>query len=149
MIFVVIDKETGKEADPYDIALHEAWAKDLMYCDMEGFAILEDGTLILTDECGKYEFCPEGRFVVIKMADLKNNPPLTWDEILELNDSPVWLETKCGNGWGIITVYNYGRESQDCITFVTNNMRMKFDMLGDRLPRFQMGDFWQAFKYRR
>ncbi len=45
-------------------ALKEPWAQHLMYCDMEGFAILEDGTLMLTDECGKYEFCPEGRFVV-------------------------------------------------------------------------------------
>ena len=62
--FSVIDTQAGTEADVEFIALHEDWAKNLMYCDMEGFAILEDGTLILTDECGKYEFCPEGRFVV-------------------------------------------------------------------------------------
>lgn len=62
--FKVIDVMTGVEADPYKIALKEPWAQHLMYCDMEGFAILEDGTLMLTDECGKYEFCPEGRFVV-------------------------------------------------------------------------------------
>ena len=46
------------------IALNEDWAKHLCYCDMEGFAIQEDGTLILTDECGKFAYCPEGRFLV-------------------------------------------------------------------------------------
>ena len=62
--FSVIDNKTGKEADPYEIALSEDWAKNLMYCDMEGFAILEDGTLILVDECGRHEYCPIGRFEV-------------------------------------------------------------------------------------
>ena len=62
--FTVIDLKTGKEADPYDIALHEDWAKHLMYCDMEGFAIEEDGSLILVDECGRFEYCPVGRFEV-------------------------------------------------------------------------------------
>ena len=64
MIFSVIDKKTGKEADPEDIALNEDWAKGLIYCDM--FAILENGMLILVDECGNYEFCPEDRFEIIK-----------------------------------------------------------------------------------
>lgn len=62
--FSVIDVKTGGEADPYEIALHEEWAKNLMYCDMEGFAIEEDGSLILVDECGRYEYCPIGRFEV-------------------------------------------------------------------------------------
>ncbi len=63
--FRVIDTKTGKEADTYEIALHEEWAKGLIYCDMEGFAIEEDGTLILIGECGKYAYCPEGRFEVV------------------------------------------------------------------------------------
>lgn len=62
--FSVIDNKTGKEADPYEITLNEDWAKNLMYCDMEGFAILEDGSLILVDECGRHEYCPIGRFEV-------------------------------------------------------------------------------------
>lgn len=67
MKFRVIDKKTGKEADPYEIALHEEWAQRLCYCDMEGFALLEDGTLILVDECGHFEFCdPEGFKVVFE-----------------------------------------------------------------------------------
>lgn len=63
--FRVYDTTTGKVADPYEIALHEDWAKGLMYCDMEGFALQEDGRLILMDECGKFEYCPEGRFNVV------------------------------------------------------------------------------------
>ena len=66
MIFWVVDKQTGHEADPEEIALKEDWAKGLIYCDMEGFAMLQNGTLILVDECGRWEPCPEGRFEVVK-----------------------------------------------------------------------------------
>lgn len=64
-MFTVIDTKTGKEADTYEIALKEEWAKHLCYCDIEGFAIEEDGTLVLLDECGKVAYCPEGRFRII------------------------------------------------------------------------------------
>lgn len=66
MIFWVVDKKTGREADPEGIALHEDWAHDLIWCDMEGFAMLQNGVLILADECGNYEVCPEGRFEIVK-----------------------------------------------------------------------------------
>ena len=62
MRFKVFDNLTNEEADPEEIAGHEDWAKNLMWMDMEGFAILEDGTLLLMDECGKFEYCPEDRF---------------------------------------------------------------------------------------
>lgn len=63
--FIVIDSKTGKEADEYEIALHETWAKNLIYCDMEGFAILQDGSLILCDECGRFEYCDMERFKIV------------------------------------------------------------------------------------
>ena len=56
MKFTVIDVKTGKYPDLSDIALHEEWAQDLMYCDMDGFAVQEDGTLILMDECGRFAY---------------------------------------------------------------------------------------------
>ena len=62
--FKVFDNNTNKEADPSDIVLHEEWAKNLIYCDMEGFALLEDGTLILLDECGNFVYCSPERFEV-------------------------------------------------------------------------------------
>ncbi|MBP3265564.1 MAG: hypothetical protein J6L84_01315 [Clostridiales bacterium] len=80
MKFKVIDKKTGKEADVEEIALHEDWAKGLVYCDIEGFAITEDGELILADECGKFAYCPDGRFEVQFDADedkSETNPTIT------------------------------------------------------------------------
>ena len=63
--FDVIDTKTGEYPDLWEIALKEDWANGLMYCDMEGFAIEEDGTLLLLDECGKHAYCPEGRFKIV------------------------------------------------------------------------------------
>ena len=65
MKFRVIDNKTGKEADTWNIALHEEWAQSLIYCDMEGFAITEDGNLVLMDECGHSVYCDADRFEVV------------------------------------------------------------------------------------
>lgn len=62
--FIVIDEQTGKEADTYNIALHEDWAKHLCYCDMDGWAIQDDGSLLLLDECGRYAYADRERFKV-------------------------------------------------------------------------------------
>jgi hypothetical protein len=69
--FKVIDNNTGKEPDLEDIVLNEEWAymSNLVHCDMEGFAITNNGDLIMLDECGNYEFCPQGRFTVIEGSD--------------------------------------------------------------------------------
>lgn len=69
MEFDVIDKRTGEYPNLGQIALKEKWARDLMYCDMEGFAIEEDGTLVLLDECGKMAYCPKDRFEIIWKKD--------------------------------------------------------------------------------
>ena len=63
--FNVVDNKTNKYPDLYNLALKEDWAKDLMYCDMDGFAINEDGNLVLMDECGKVAYCPKDRFTVV------------------------------------------------------------------------------------
>ena len=63
--FTVIDTKTGEEADEYEIALHEDWAKHLCYCDMEGWAIENDGTLLLVDECGRFAYADRERFKVV------------------------------------------------------------------------------------
>ena len=65
--FRVIDDKTGKEADEYEIALKENWAaRSHVYCDMEGFFIGADGeTLILADECGRFEYADTDRFKVV------------------------------------------------------------------------------------
>lgn len=63
--FRVIDSKTGKEADTYKIALREKWATGLVYCDMEGWALEEDGTLLLVDECGNFKYADRERFKVV------------------------------------------------------------------------------------
>ena len=63
--FSVIDNKTGEYPDLYTIALKEDWAKGLLYCDMEGFSVNEDGQLILSDECGKFVYCQSDRFTVV------------------------------------------------------------------------------------
>ena len=63
--FTIIDNKTGKYPDCEEIALKEDWAKHLCYCDVDAFAITEDGSLILLDDCGKCAFCPDGRFTVV------------------------------------------------------------------------------------
>ena len=68
--FYVIDTKTGKRPDEEKIALREKWAKGLIYCDMEGFFVGEDGQLILADECGHFTYCPPDRF---KIKEIKNN----------------------------------------------------------------------------
>lgn len=65
MTFLVIDIKTGEEPDLWNIALEEEWANGLMYCDMEGFAMKQDGALVLLDECGEFRYCPPDRFNVI------------------------------------------------------------------------------------
>jgi len=62
--FIVIDNKTGEEADTYNIALHEDWAKHLCYCDIDGWAIQDDGTLLLVDDCGRVAYADRERFKV-------------------------------------------------------------------------------------
>lgn len=63
--FEVIDNKTGVYPDCANIALTEEWAKHLIHCDIDTFAITEDGNLILLDDCGNCAFCPADRFTVV------------------------------------------------------------------------------------
>lgn len=65
-MFTVIDTKTGEYPNLEQIALKEDWAKNLIYCDIEGFFIGEDGNLVLLDECGNWVYTPPNRFLVIQ-----------------------------------------------------------------------------------
>lgn len=69
MRFDVIDLKTGKYPDMESIARNEEWARGLVYCDMQGFAITDDGLLIILDECGNFAYCPHKRFAVTLELD--------------------------------------------------------------------------------
>lgn len=73
--FDVVDTTTGKYPDWERIAREESWAKGLVYCDMDGIAIREDGSLILLDECGNCVSCPPDRF------EIRRRPPEGEEEI--------------------------------------------------------------------
>lgn len=62
--FEVIDNRTGGYPDCEKIALTEEWAKHLIYCDIDCFAITEDGDLILIDDCNNVAYPPSDRFTV-------------------------------------------------------------------------------------
>lgn len=62
--FDVVDTTTGKYPDLELIAIVEPWANGLIYSDMDGIAIREDGSLILLDECGNCVSCPPDRFEI-------------------------------------------------------------------------------------
>lgn len=82
MQFDVIDTKTGAYPDVEKIALTEDWAKGLIYCDIDCFAIQEDGNLILIDDCWNIAYPPEGRFKIVPEKEqnealpvLVNNEP--------------------------------------------------------------------------
>lgn len=64
--FDVIDKTTGQKPDLRKMALEEDWVKNagLIYCDMDGFMLDQDGNLYLIDDCNTMVPCPAGRFEV-------------------------------------------------------------------------------------
>lgn len=73
MTFTVIDKKTGKYPDTYSLARRCKWAKNLIYCDVDCFALTEDGQLILMDDCGNVAYCPRDRFEIVFEMENKND----------------------------------------------------------------------------
>lgn len=68
----VTDKKTGAYPDVQKIAMEEGWAKNLVYCDIAGFALDEDGDLLLIDDCNNIAYCPSGRFNVRIVSNNKS-----------------------------------------------------------------------------
>lgn len=63
MTFRVIDTKTGKE--PTDSVIYDIAVKgNLMLCDIDQFAVCEDGSIILFDDCGNYTYCDTNRFKI-------------------------------------------------------------------------------------
>lgn len=62
--FWVRDSHTGEKAD-IEAIVREEWASGLIPFDMEGFALTEEGCLLLMDECGNFAYCQPDRFEVV------------------------------------------------------------------------------------
>lgn len=71
--FIVIDAKTGKEADPHKIA-GEDWVKKVMSKETDGFALKDDGAILLLDNNGRLEYCDSERFTI------------QWEEAKELKE---------------------------------------------------------------
>ena len=60
--FKVIDTKTGKAPIfDHNHLFKEKWFKqsNLIWCDLEGWVISEDGVLMLADECGNVAYAPD------------------------------------------------------------------------------------------
>lgn len=64
MQWEVVDRKTGQQASLEQLSM-EGWVQEkLVWPDLEGFAIGEDGAIYLLDECGNWELCDPTRFYI-------------------------------------------------------------------------------------
>ena len=68
MNFQILDKKTMKEVNLDDFT-ELARNNNLMEFDIEGFALQEDGTLLLCDECGKFAYVPREKKYIIHVEE--------------------------------------------------------------------------------
>lgn len=121
--FSVIDNQTGEYPDLYKIALKEEWAKGLMYCDMEGFSINEDGQLILSDECGKFVYCPSDRFTVVfedSVVLTREEYEMLQEKVVDLRHDKFDLKNEISEKDNKIALLE---ETIDCIKFNVDSAR--------------------------
>ena len=109
MKFRVIDNKTGKYADPYEIALFEEWAQGFCYCYIDGFAILEDGKLLIVDDSGHYVYCDSERFKVV-LEDESPHGEWIWKKDEDALRTYDLLCSECG--YKTFTCENYDNLKQ-------------------------------------
>ena len=68
MSFQVLDTKTMKEVNLDDFTAL-ARNNNLMEFDLEGFALQEDGTLLLCDECGRFAYVPREEKYIIRVEE--------------------------------------------------------------------------------
>ena len=78
------------------------------------------------------------------VIELKKNPPLTWDELKQMEGKPVWVEERYRNGdlkssgWWLI---DFGNNDQVCIRDQGGNAWYAY--------RVSYGRDWQAYRKER
>ena len=68
MSFQVLDKKAMREVSLDDFT-ELAINNDLMEFDIEGFALQEDGTLLLCDVCGRFAYVPREEKYIIRVKE--------------------------------------------------------------------------------
>lgn len=68
MSFQVLDKTTMGKVDLDDF-IKLAKNNGLMQFDLEGFALQEDGTLLLCDKCSRFTYVPREEKYIIRVKE--------------------------------------------------------------------------------
>lgn len=76
------------------------------------------------------------------VSEAKNNPPLTWDELREMQGKPVWVEVD-GKWWGRFWAF-VEAENDSYINFYQKGQEYPED-----LWKCNMGKSWNAFRKER
>lgn len=85
-VFVVKNRD-GSTPNLEQIAITESWAKDLVYCDIGGFVMDEEGNLALTDDTNAIAYAPQGRFSVVFSSQVENAELREKVKLLEIDIS--------------------------------------------------------------
>ena len=64
LLYKVLDKKTGKDVLDEMEELGIEYKDRLIACDMYGIAMMDDGSLVLMDECSNYVDLPKDRFEI-------------------------------------------------------------------------------------
>lgn len=72
---------------------------------------------------------------------IKDNPPLTWDELRQMFHKPVWIETTAKKGWNIIVSI----DSADMQVIHTSHRGPKLS----GFSKASLGKTWQAYRKER
>ena len=84
------------------------------------------------------------------MADIEENPPLTWDELQQMEGKPVWMESHGGiaefTGWCIVS-----KVLSDRVRFILSHYDDDDDFLTYEMsqPDITFGKTWQAYRKER
>ena len=106
---------------------------------MKGFAIQEDGSLVLMNQCGGFEYCPGGRFGVVLDEP---NEPLTLEQLREMDEVPIYVVTeKRGKGWCILSWHGVNKS----FTFFSKTGTSE-GMTAVPLSASTYGDRWLAYR---
>lgn len=80
---------------------------------------------------------------VKKTLDGNDNPPLTWDELAELDKKPVWVEGVNGKMWGIIVEFYKDMFGDGKVTLRTGYYQRL------HLNQSKLGNTWNAYRKER
>ena len=68
-----------------------------------------------------------------------DNPPLTWDELRQMEGKPVWLEHKLVHGWRLV-----GHQENDHMMILVGAYTEQIPLFAD-----DIGKTWQAYRKER